>query len=1361
MRSIIQYIFEGRKKQSTNDENKKEGLSILDRNDTVTINQLKNIMKINGPVIYAFITDKIDNAVKIGYTDQHPEKRINQWKKKYGKKEGEVKCIGYWSAEEINEAGNKVFFWDHAVHKKVEKRGFPNITKAEFKSFLSELGRKQDAIQEIYFSKEFFRKYRDIIKDDSTPAEREELSATLIEDILNGMKESIRNNTMDFDTFNYENKKRSDDIWKAPATYSNTSLQKEAIRNGIEAIKAKKKNLLMAAVMRFGKTHAAYEIIKGANLKNVVVVSAKADVREAWRNDINHIDFYKDFVFIEVLSEYMWDITAYDETSNILITKHLNVDKESSKELLKMYSDNGKTLIYFFTLHDLAGSLTKIKNKHRDIFDKQFDMMVIDETHYGSHANSFGRVTGLNTAIDEDDVQDYEEEKKLAEESKQQIMTLNIKYDTMLQVSGTPYYILASNEMLEDDAEIISKVSYTDMIEARDNWNEEHMDEDPTTSPYYGIPTLHKIGLNLTKECRKIVAESGNTDSLSTLFKVSGGKFKYESAIDKLMKSIFGDGSDDSLALLKNKIVEGNKVCHHTIIVLPKIDACVAMKDLLSKFIDTSEREIINIVGPKADISDIKSLNNKLEELDNKNKKSIILTVYKFLTGVSIPLVDSMIYLKNAHSPQEYDQNIFRLCTRNVKKVEGKNGPKAVNMKDNVYLIDFNISNMFNMMANSARMKANADKEGEEGKAKRIAKYLKQDLKTIPLYCEYSNSNEILGKMKQMEYKDLMKVYAGYNDEKSVADITTSEMDMFKGLFMDKGFQNIISKINSEADNSKITINGVNNPGEDEIEITPVDSKNKTEKHISDMAKSVTDKEKNEAIKITRAKFQQICKNLLYCNLVLDNPYTDIDSILKDNNPEFTKMLHDFEISKKDLEAIYYHMKPEYKECINNMLLKISLLVNDIEKKGIKQYQKAMEGLGKIKKNEVVTPEEIVNKMIGKLSKEDFEKAESILLVNEKQGEFLIGIYEKFGKKVASKCKIVPSSEMTIYLIRKTLKHLGLNNYIKDIIINIDDVNGDGKYDVNDFLSMSNEDILKENNGKKMDIILSNPPYDKKLHEQFLEKYIQIGKKIISIQPLTWLTNQKQNKKITQEINNLYCNLEQIDPNKYFDAYFAQDVAIHFIDINKNKQIIFNDIKYEKCEEITKHSNDKFLVEFNKIISNIINKSLDNQFKYVPDIPGHPKDKHTEYNPQKNWYIIKGAAIRGHVNTNDFFTLIPKPNTNEFKTFFIGTYDNLLNKEYRGRRNLSYYWAFNSEKEANNFVKYIQTDFCRTCLMLNKTTTNIIGGALKLIPWFDFSDEHFNKSPKEIDDWLFKKYNISNEIRKHIEEILPDYYGIR
>ena len=66
----------------------------------------------------------------------------------------------------------------------------------------------------------------------------------------------------------------------------------------------------------------------------------------------------------------------------------------------------------------------------------------------------------------------------------------------------------------------------------------------------------------------------------------------------------------------------------------------------------------------------------------------------------------------------------------------------------------------------------------------------------------------------------------------------------------------------------------------------------------------------------------------------------------------------------------------------------------------------------------------------------------------------------------------------------------------------------------------------------------------------------------------------------------------------------------------------------------------------------------------------------------------------------------------------------------------------------------MKTDFVRICLYLDN-------GELKYIPWFDFSDPVFSKSPTEIDDYLFAKYNISDEIRKHIEELLPDYYNIR
>lgn len=103
----------------------------------------------------------------------------------------------------------------------------------------------------------------------------------------------------------------------------------------------------------------------------------------------------------------------------------------------------------------------------------------------------------------------------------------------------------------------------------------------------------------------------------------------------------------------------------------------------------------------------------------------------------------------------------------------------------------------------------------------------------------------------------------------------------------------------------------------------------------------------------------------------------------------------------------------------------------------------------------------------------------------------------------------------------------------------------------------------------------------------------------------------------------------------------------------------------------------------------------------------------------------------------------------------------MINKRGKYSR-FNCYISFETEIEVKNFVNYVKSDFSRAALYLLKTSPNVIGGRIcRRIPWFDFSDENFSKSPKEIDDWLFKKYNISDEIRKHIEKILPDYYHIR
>ena len=153
------------------------------------------------------------------------------------------------------------------------------------------------------------------------------------------------------------------------------------------------------------------------------------------------------------------------------------------------------------------------------------------------------------------------------------------------------------------------------------------------------------------------------------------------------------------------------------------------------------------------------------------------------------------------------------------------------------------------------------------------------------------------------------------------------------------------------------------------------------------------------------------------------------------------------------------------------------------------------------------------------------------------------------------------------------------------------------------------------------------------------------------------------------------------------------------------------------------------------------------------------------YHPNPDWWCIKIPAIRGHISPNgykdDFFTIISN-NKKEINTFIFGQYKDLIKCKKKDRNTLQYYFYFDDKLSAQNCLNYIKTDFCRCCYYLVKINSNVFnGGEFSNIPWFDFSDINFSKSPSEIDDYLFTKYNISDEIRKHIENILPDYYNIR
>ena len=289
------------------------------------------------------------------------------------------------------------------------------------------------------------------------------------------------------------------------------------------------------------------------------------------------------------------------------------------------------------------------------------------------------------------------------------------------------------------------------------------------------------------------------------------------------------------------------------------------------------------------------------------------------------------------------------------------------------------------------------------------------------------------------------------------------------------------------------------------------------------------------------------------------------------------------------------------------------------------------------------------------------------------------------------------------------------------------------------------EQDLEKATGKKFDIVLMNPPYDNGLHADFLEKILKISNSVITVQPTNWLVGKKQNKRITSLIDNCYVNIENIDATNIFKAHLETEVAICCFKLLDDKHIIFNGNEIYNITNVRVFSKDKYLIEFNNKIKHLYEYNNANNYRRFPE-------KNEDEDLKK--YIIRiSLVVRGY-----------KLFANDTK---VGLYKDLIklktNKaSVKGETQyLKMYFAFDNESTMKNAYNYLRTDFVNSCLMLSKTNMNTNRGELKYVPWFDFSDEHFNKSPREIDDWLFKKYNISNDIRKHIEKILPDYYGIR
>lgn len=87
--------------------------------------------------------------------------------------------------------------------------------------------------------------------------------------------------------------------------------------------------------------------------------------------------------------------------------------------------------------------------------------------------------------------------------------------------------------------------------------------------------------------------------------------------------------------------------------------------------------------------------------------------------------------------------------------------------------------------------------------------------------------------------------------------------------------------------------------------------------------------------------------------------------------------------------------------------------------------------------------------------------------------------------------------------------------------------------------------------------------------------------------------------------------------------------------------------------------------------------------------------------------------------------------------------------------------VFDSLKEAENLMRYLNTRFVRYIVDSCTSQLNITQDNFRFVPiqnWTDNSDIDWSKSVQEIDEYLYKKYNLSDDEIAKIKTAIPKYY---
>ena len=1054
------------------------------------------------PRIYAFTTNTIPNYLKVGDTHRPVDVRLDEWREHFPRLKRE-----FDDSAKIGE----VFFRDYSVHAYLDKtKKFPRLAKRTFPG--------------VYYSNEFFK------------------GAT-----KNDVKAAIGDIRLDFETKGqrYQFYSVAEGLptgVKFPSTgmWSLRPNQKAAVKKFQAAVAAGRRNLLMYAVMRFGKSFTAMCCAKtmnggkGANI--VLVLSAKADVCGEWKKTIESAEnFRNDYEFLS------------------------GKDLKANGKVVSSLRRKGKKVVIFLTLQDLQTST--IKKRHRDLFKKKIDLLIVDETHYGARAGKYGEILRKTKGYvaDKSSSNDAEDSGN-AENMDAAVKAFKVK--VTLHLSGTPYRILMGSEF--DKKDIIAFCQFTDIVNEQKKWiadnnaKPEEEQKEEWDNPYFGFPEMVRFAFHPNKSARlrlEALRKSGATYAFSAFFAPesiapqadgSHRRFKFEKEIRELFQVIDGSKTDDELlGFLDYDKIKNGMMCRHLVCVLPYCASCDALAALIAReskkgaFKNLAEYQIINIAGHDMppEYANVEEVKKVIRDCEQAGKKTLTLTVNRMLTGSTVPEWDTMLYFKDTSSPQEYDQAIFRLQNQFVTEMKTvlPNGRKDVikfNKKPQTILVDFDPARLFRMQEEKSKIyNVNEDKSGNTKLKARIS----AELSVSPIVCVTA------GKIRRVEAEDVMKVVSAYSRNRGVTDEASKMPVDVAAAAKSKELLAAIMKESPLGSKGGLTLDPHKGEGEDLEEIAEAIKKAANGETPSGNATPTTSDEK-KALAEFEDKFRAYYARLLFFAFLTKSKVCSVEDIIacmdKADNARISRNLM---ISKSVLTAIQKHSNKFILSEWDYKIDHLNALSRDESLAPLERAQTAIRKFDRLGVSEIMTPEKIADDMVALFTDAELKRiakrGDKILDIASKAGEFAIALYKRY-QKIDPKIDIsdlilsIPTSSHAYEFTRSVYSALGLRldniaeNFTSYDLLEVKTVDNEIDYERIKLLLTQKRPFRKIAMNDKASTrsehltiagVVGNPPYHKDdgghassampIYQEFVQMAVNVDPRFVTlITPSRWFS---------------------------------------------------------------------------------------------------------------------------------------------------------------------------------------------------------------------------------------------------------------